>query len=131
MSSPRTWFRKSLVEPGTIVSFALPSPSRWKVLEQVSEIEYQIDERAVKDGSLPSHAAIKLLCRNTRRRNQEAFMRIYLQIPYTGTDSQSLDDLAQQSATYTPIELEALQAMTEEGSSIIPQLYAYLEGQQD
>ena len=58
-------------------------------------------------------------------------MRIYLQIPYTGTDSQSLDDRAQQSATYTLIELEALQAITEEGSSIIPQLYAYSEGQQD
>ncbi|OJJ89091.1 uncharacterized protein ASPGLDRAFT_30819 [Aspergillus glaucus CBS 516.65] len=52
-------------------------------------------------------------------------MRIYLQIPYTGTDSQSLDDLAQQSATYTPIELEALQAMTEEGFSIIPQLLSW------
>lgn len=64
--SSHVWFRKSLVEPGAVVSFSLPSPTRWKIIEQVSELEHQMEESAVKSGSSSSYAALKLLCHNIR-----------------------------------------------------------------
>jgi hypothetical protein len=131
MASTRSWFRKSLVEPDTVVSLPSPSPSKWKIIKQVNEIEHQVGEQTIRNGSRPSYAAVKLLCHDICHPARQAFMRIYQQIPFTGTDVESLNDRAKQATSYTHEELNALRSMTRMGSNITPQLLAWSEGQQN
>ncbi|OJJ43587.1 hypothetical protein ASPZODRAFT_28242 [Penicilliopsis zonata CBS 506.65] len=83
---PCSWFRKSQVAPGTVISLTSPTRSSWRIISKRNEKEVQMSEEAVQRGSRPFFAAAKLLCQNERDSRKQALTRIYQQIPWTGTE---------------------------------------------
>ncbi|RHZ61501.1 hypothetical protein CDV55_106549 [Aspergillus turcosus] len=104
------WFRKGF-DPGTIVTLDKPAPSQWQIIEKLNEHNYQLDEH-------DDH---------TKRR----FMRIYLQVPFHGTEMDDADTRASQAMTIMPPELTAYQYLTEKQSSNTPKLLGYKISTQD
>lgn len=131
MSSPKTWVSDSLVGPGTIIPLEKPR-AEWKVTQRLTESESQMEAGAVQDGSRPSFAAAKFRCHDINDPSKEAFMRVYLQIPYAGTESEPAAERARQARMrFLPDELKALRSMTSQGSTITPRLLGYTEDKQD
>ncbi|KAJ5580149.1 uncharacterized protein N7459_006134 [Penicillium hispanicum] len=131
MLSSKCWFPNSLVGPGTIIPLGKPR-AEWKVTQRLTEHESQMEAGAVQDGSRPSFAAVKFRCHDINDPSKEAFMRVYLQIPYAGTESEPAAERARQARTrYLPDELNALRSMTSQGSTITPRLLGYMEDKQD
>lgn len=131
MAGQRTFFSKRLVSPGTEISFDSPTPSKWTIVKKLSEAYHQLTERDVKNGQGPSYSQAKLLCRNIADPAEQAFMRIYMQIPYQGTEAEPPEDRAQQASSRTHEELTALKTFTDKNSKITPTLLAYKEDKQD
>jgi hypothetical protein len=131
MAGQRTFFSKRLVGLGTEISFDSPTPSKWTVIEKLSEAYDQLTEKDAKDGFRGSYSQAKLLCRNVANPAKEAFMRIYMQIPDQGTEFDPPEDRAQQALSRTPIEFTALKTFTDKKSNITPILLAYKEDKQD
>ncbi|RFU35299.1 hypothetical protein B7463_g1042, partial [Scytalidium lignicola] len=131
MADQRTFFGKHLVGPGTEISFNLPTPSKWIIERKLSETYHQLDESEVKDGFEPCYSQAKLLCHNVANPTEQAFMRIYMQIPYEGTEFDSAQERAQQASSRAHEELNALKSFTDGHSKITPILLAYKEDKQD
>lgn len=86
----RGWFRY-MIEPGeTTISLTHPNPSSWWVIREWNEHVYPRDEEGVENGSLPSYASTKLLCEDISNPDQQAMLRIYMQIPYVNTKYDTL-----------------------------------------
>jgi ADP-ribosylglycohydrolase len=129
-----SFFSRRLVGSGTEVSLDLPVPSKWTIISKLSETASQLTARDVNDGiSGPSYAQALLLCRSANpggeeeeegeeEQGEEAYMRIYMQIPYQGTEFQPAEDRARQASSRTHNELVALQTFTAKGSTITPTL---------
>lgn len=114
---------------GTQVSFDTPSPQVWVLDEKISEdfqtrTQFEVDNY----GSRP-YAALKFACHNAA--NERGFMRIYIQIPITGTIARGSRARAQQATQRTHKELEVRKILAEQGCSVVPRLLAYNVGQQD
>lgn len=124
----RIFFHESVYGPGTIISFEQPVRSQWTIVAKASEKISQVTQADTQDGLGPSYAAARFLCRS--QDNQQAFMRIYMQIPYQGTEFASHQVRAQQATRYSHEELAALQTFTKNTSKITPSLLAYKETRQ-
>lgn len=100
-------------------------------LRSCTEFEQQSGEEDGAQGIL-SYAALKLLCRDAGDPNIQALMRIYLQIPYTGTGFMDSTIRATQATKFKPRELEAHQALSKDtmASAYTPALLSYDELQQ-
>lgn len=55
----------------------------------------------------------------------------YVQVPYHGTEIDPPVTRARQAIQFTPNELTAYNTLTQNGSSVTPQLLGYTEGRQD
>ncbi|OOQ91040.1 hypothetical protein PEBR_02252 [Penicillium brasilianum] len=124
------WFRKG-VDPGTIVSLDQPVPSSWKIVEKLSENNGQLTEAEYRHGDRLSLAVIKLLCCDLKHPKHLAFMRIYLQVPYSGTKMDDADTRAKQAITHVPRELLAYQDLTAQDLGFTPKLLGYKISTQD
>jgi hypothetical protein len=82
---------------------------------QLTEAEHRRSPSAL------SYATTKLLCRDYTDHTRHAFMRIYLQVPYRGTEIDDPDTRVSQAATLVPEELIAYQELTQM-PSITPKL---------
>jgi hypothetical protein len=120
---PRSWFPSELDEYEK-VTLDMPKPSTWVIGKLVNTHSYQSDETNV-----PSYACAQFEC--ARASNQEeCFMRIYVQVPFTGYEHADRDTLAQQAAEFTPPELNAYKFLTDNGSRSTPKLRAYKQDTQ-
>jgi hypothetical protein len=124
------WFRKG-IDPGTIIALDQPVPSQWQIVEKLNEHNYQLDEDDVRSGYRLSYATTKLLCCDPNDDTRRAFMRIYLQVPFRGTEIDDPDTRASQAMTIFPPELTAYQDLTKRKSSNTPKLLGYKASQQD
>ncbi|KAJ5456592.1 hypothetical protein N7530_011866 [Penicillium desertorum] len=121
---PRSWFPSELDE-GEKVTLDMPKPSTWVIGKLVNTHSYQSNETNV-----PSYACAQFEC--ARASNQEeCFMRIYVQVPFTGYEHADRDTIAQQAAEFTPPELNAYKFLTDNGSRSTPKLRAYKQDTQD
>ncbi|KAJ5915923.1 hypothetical protein N7454_010830 [Penicillium verhagenii] len=124
------WFRKS-IEPGTIIDIDQPVPSRWKIVQKLSEQEWQLTEAEYRRGERLSFAVTKLLCCDPKKPSTLAFMRIYLQIPYSGTEIEDADTRATQATPLIPGELLYYQDLTAQDIGCTPKLLGYKVSTQD
>ncbi|KAH8426468.1 uncharacterized protein LDX57_004205 [Aspergillus melleus] len=123
MAASRSWFRGP--QPQTI-SFELPSPSRWRVLEKVNELEAQMDEYS----GVCSYACIKYRCQILGDRTQTSYVRIYKQIYHFGTEADDPATRARQAVDWIPPELRACKKMTDKGSTVTPRLLGWRRDKQ-
>ncbi|CAI7663772.1 unnamed protein product [Penicillium glandicola] len=88
-------------------------------------------QQDVTDGLGITFAAAKFLCHPKETPSKKAFMRIYLQIPISGTQCQSPQIRREQAAKPQPhVELTALKALKRFECDVVPDHLAYQEGKQ-
>ncbi|CAG7935630.1 unnamed protein product [Penicillium nalgiovense] len=112
MTSPRPWFdqgpSRGHYERGSIIT--TDDGTRWEILERLKQDDIQ---RVARSRISPSHATLKMSCIKTNanpseRSTTEAMLRVYLQIPHTGSEFEDSDTRAAQADdTFQPEELEA------------------------
>ncbi|CAG8001467.1 unnamed protein product [Penicillium nalgiovense] len=121
---PRSWFPSELDEGGKVI-LDKPSSSKWVIGKLVNTHSYQSDETHV-----PSYACAQFECVNATTQ-EECFMRIYVQVPFTGYEHADRHTRAQQASKFTPPELDAYRFLTDNGSQNTPKLRAYKQDTQD
>lgn len=84
----------------------------------------------VQDGYRPSYALATFRVRSDLD-GQDAYMRVYLQVPHKGTEFFPPNKRAKQAAAGYHREVEAMKAFHEQGSTITPALLAIQEDIQD
>jgi hypothetical protein len=131
MAPFRGWFCHMIEPDETTISLTRPTPSSWRVIRELNEHVYQRDEEGVKNGSLPSYASTKLLCEDISNPEQQAMLRIYMQIPYVNTECDTLSSRAKQATNFSPPELIAFKTFAREDSKGTPKLLGYKEVQQN
>ncbi|KAJ6104746.1 hypothetical protein N7523_011066 [Penicillium sp. IBT 18751x] len=95
-SSPTTPSALS-ASPTTVVSASSGISREWLITEKVVERAAPLTDHDVKMGRGSAKTVGLFLCRLTEDPNQIAFMRIYQQIPITGTEDADHDTLARQA----------------------------------
>ncbi|CAI7608683.1 unnamed protein product [Penicillium viridicatum] len=119
-----------LPSPGDHITFEKPKPAEWTIVAKLSQEVYQNDEIDVQDGAGPSYAVATFRVYSGLD-GQEAYMRIYLQVPQKGTQCLPPNERAKQAAAGYHSEVEAMKAFYEQGSTITPTLLAIIEDIQD
>ncbi|KAJ5087187.1 hypothetical protein N7456_010803 [Penicillium angulare] len=108
---PASWFQYPLVTVGNVIQL---EKKQWTVLRQYGER----DAQASSDDP-PSFVSTKLKCQSG---NITAYMRIFMQVPFIGTESTPPHERAKQATTFNPRELQALSRLTTKGSRFAPRL---------
>lgn len=119
-------------DPSSPLSLHL-SRQTWVIENKLSERSVSMTEQEVIDGDNVQfpYAAAKFLCHPMGDPSKKAFMRIYLQIPFAGTQYQSLQIRRQQAVEPRPHpELTTLKALNRLECDVVPDLLAYPEGKQ-
>ncbi|CAI7670251.1 unnamed protein product [Penicillium palitans] len=107
------------------------SHQTWVIEKKLSERSQPMTQQDVTDGLGLPFAAAKFLCYPKGTPSKKAFMRIYLQIPVTGTQHESRQIRREQAAKPQPhVELTILKALKEFECDVVPDLLAYQEGKQ-
>ncbi|KAJ9300806.1 hypothetical protein DTO271G3_1970 [Paecilomyces variotii] len=98
----------------------------WIITEKLGERAAYLSQEDV-DRVVGSPMTVgKFLCHLEEDPTQIAFMRIYYQIPYTGTEDADLATLAQQVKRPQPRgELEAFRLLMRQGCSSVPRFLGY------
>ncbi|RHZ43400.1 uncharacterized protein CDV56_100298 [Aspergillus thermomutatus] len=116
---------------GTRVIFD-KGPQTWVLDEKIAEDYQTMSQDEVDDGIGNPYAAIKFACHNAADPNQKGILRIYIQIPITGTIARGPGARAQQAiAQRTHMEGTVLQSLTDKGCKVVPKLLGYQESNQD
>jgi hypothetical protein len=103
----------------------------WVIEKKLSERSSWLTQEDVTDGLGLPFAAAKFLCYRKENPNKKAFMRIYLQIPISGTQYQSPQIRRNQATKPLPhTELAALKELKIGRCDVVPELLAYQEGKQ-
>ncbi|KAJ5138985.1 uncharacterized protein N7515_003833 [Penicillium bovifimosum] len=128
---PRTpWFHQG-TDPITIITLDQPIPSRWKILSKLNEHDHQGTEETRGRHDHYSYATLKLLCCDPKKPSNQAFMRIYLQVPTRNTEMQGPQTRSRQATKFTPPELTAYQELTRQDFRHVPKLLGYKVSTQD
>lgn len=115
------FFRDSWIHE--YVDFEQPYPSRWKVIELISEHSHQPAVQADMqelENSPPSYSEATFLCRNARDPAQEAFLRVYMQIPHLGTEDASHSIRSAQAGFRTHDDIEAMKLFRDNRARYVP-----------
>ncbi|KAJ5287365.1 hypothetical protein N7478_003051 [Penicillium angulare] len=106
-----------------------PGISRsWIITEKLSERAVHLTQEDVDMGVGSPMTVGKFLCHLEEDPTQIAFMRIYYQIPITGTEDANLATLAQQIQPHEVCgELEAFRLLMSQGCSSVPHFLGYCE----
>ncbi|KAJ5804366.1 uncharacterized protein N7518_000669 [Penicillium psychrosexuale] len=119
-----------------LITAACPNPSdkqcatlyptsRWRILEKLSEASVPVTQKDFNIGMHPAYVAGKYLCRRSGTEDI-AFMRIYKQVPLSGTELDSSDDRkAQAWKSRDYVELSALKYFTANNFTTTPKLLGY------
>jgi hypothetical protein len=114
---------------GKTITFEQPEHTAWIITAKLSQQNSQLEEFDVEPG-LPSWAFATFLVRNPAT-GQEAYMRVYQQVPHLGTEFFPVDERAKQATPSYHREVHALKAFHEQKSTITPALLAIKEDVQD
>lgn len=114
-------------ELGRLFTLASPKPSEWTIIEELTQQISQKDEADIEDGSMPSYACATFCVRNDLNAD-EAFMRVYLQVPNNGTVRSPRAARAKQAAPGYHEEFEAMMTFYDAKSTITPALIAWEVG---
>jgi hypothetical protein len=111
--------------------FQLPTKT-WIITEKLKEVSLFINRLDIDGGLKPGFAAGKFVCYLKDDATKEpAFMRIYYQIPTSGTEwSPSKDRAAQAVPPIELTELTAFQSLMKQACPVVPRLLGYQEGKQ-
>ncbi|KAL2818526.1 hypothetical protein BDW59DRAFT_175147 [Aspergillus cavernicola] len=127
MSSPGDFDHLS----GTRVVFD-KGPQTWVLYEKITEGYQTMRQDEVDAGIGNPYATIKFACHDAAGPNQKGIMRIYIQIPITGTIARGPRARAPQAiAQRTHKEGQVLQSLTSKGYKVVPNLLGYQESIQD
>ncbi|KAJ6189811.1 hypothetical protein N7519_004719 [Penicillium mononematosum] len=111
MTSPRSWFdqgsSRGRYDRGSIIT--TDDGTQWEVRERLKQDEIQ---RVANSRISPSYATLKLRCikanASPSERTNQAFLRVYLQIPHIGSEFEDSNARAAQADhTFQPEELNA------------------------
>lgn len=109
----------------------LPSKT-WIVAERLEELSFFMSQWDIDAGHKPGFAAAKFLCYPKDDPAKElAFMRIYRQIPISGTEWSPSRVRATQAVPRIEIdELTAFKSLMKQACPVVPNLLGYEEGSQ-
>lgn len=116
--------------PGNIFTFVKPKHTEWTIIKALDQRSFQQDKADLTYGSFPSFTSATFFVRNNLH-DQEAFMRVYLQVPSKGTEFSSPEERAKQADPGYHGEFEAIKAFHEKASTVTPALLGYKEEAQD
>lgn len=116
--------------PGKHITFEKPEHTEWTIIAKLSQRNSQNEEVDIQAGFGPSYACATFLVRSELD-GQEAYMRVYLQVPNKGTEFFPPDERAKQAAPGYHSEVEAIKAFYKQDSTITPALLAISEDTQD
>jgi len=110
----------------------LQLPSRtWIIIEKLEELSFFMTQQDIDDGHKPGFAAAKFLCHPKGDPKKLAFMRIYRQIPISGTEWSPSRVRATQAVPRIEIdELTAFKSLMKQACPVVPNLLGYEEGSQ-
>ncbi|KAJ5836527.1 hypothetical protein N7447_002553 [Penicillium robsamsonii] len=107
-------------------------PETWEIVEEIEEDTVTQSEQNFIDGQGPAYVAGRFLCRPSGAQGPFAFLRIYQQIPWLGTELRKASvRAAQATGPFEPPELQALKHFKQQGCNVIPELLAYQFEKQD
>ncbi|KAJ5579886.1 uncharacterized protein N7459_005871 [Penicillium hispanicum] len=136
MSSKIAWFNqrsiRELFTPGKILPTSEPHPGQWKILEILEDEDHQMEQADVRGGA-KSYATLKLVCAKAADPSIQARMRVYLQVPAAGTETEQSSIRARQATTFEPEELRAYRiiSMEESVSKFTPKLLGFHKARQN
>ncbi|KAL1979810.1 hypothetical protein VTN96DRAFT_5096 [Rasamsonia emersonii] len=115
--------------------FTEPRPSTWTLVTKVNEKHRQLDESDYETYKTPSSASALFVCQNVDNPSEEALMRIYMQLPYKGSEMDRPEERAEQASetldSIAQSEFDALQRLTEKRCESTPTLLGYKKDKQD
>lgn len=107
-------------------------PETWEIVEKIEEETVTQSEQNFIDGGGPAYVAGKFLCRPSGAQGPLAFLRIYQQIPWPGTELQKASvRAAQATGPFEPPELQALKHFKQKSCKVVPELLGYQFEKQD
>ncbi|KAJ5135633.1 uncharacterized protein N7515_004911 [Penicillium bovifimosum] len=103
----------------------------WVITKKLIERAAPMTDHDVKMGRGSAKTVGKFLCHAAEDPSQEAFMRIYQQIPLTGTEDADHDTLARQAvAPGVCGEFEAFKRLQSAGCGAVPRFLGHAESTQ-
>ncbi|CAG8903157.1 unnamed protein product [Penicillium egyptiacum] len=120
-----------VASPMTVVSASSGVSRTWVITEKLSERAAPLTDHDVKMGRGSAKTVGKFLCYLAEDPEQIAFMRIYQQIPITGTEDASNDTLARQAVPPGVCgELECFKLLQSGRCSAVPRFLGHAESTQ-
>jgi hypothetical protein len=123
----RSYFSKHFI--GMNIHFDEPRPSTWTLTEKIKERYSQLDESDSKAFESTSYAWALYACQNVDNLSEEALVKIYMQIPYMGSEFDLPEERATQASDVliesSQSEYEALQHLTERRCQSTPALLGH------
>ncbi|KAF7616694.1 hypothetical protein AFLA_004751 [Aspergillus flavus NRRL3357] len=121
---------------GKIIDFPqLGTMSRWRLVTKLGDLNDQESALDYLEWQAPSGAYGTFRCRNVDHPDELAVVKIFVQIPYAGSDFAIHDERARQATdSLTPFgrdQINALTTLTENNCSSTPTLVAKREFKQD
>jgi hypothetical protein len=132
-SATTTSGTSSALVDSPIPFISAPSVSRtWVITRKLSEREAPLTEHDVKMGRGSAMTVGKILCHLAEDPTQMAFMRIYKQIPITGTEDLDHNTLARQAVPASVCgELESFKKLQDGRCSVVPRFLGHAERTQE
>jgi hypothetical protein len=107
-------------------------PQTWVLDEKITEHYERMIQHEVDAGFGCPYAAIKFACHNAADPDQKGIMRIYIQIPITGTLGRGPRARSEQAMPHQTFdEAQALIILAKKGCKVVPKLLGYQENSQD
>lgn len=134
VSDERNYFSQRFIRTANL-SFIYPTPSTWQIVRKISEDYRQLAEWNFHQNRVPAAAEGLFLCAKEGDPDQQAHMRVYMQIPYQGTEYEGREEMERQAidepgeTLFT--EVEAFIAQEERHARFTPPLLAYKQEKQD
>ncbi|KAF3387481.1 hypothetical protein F1880_000662 [Penicillium rolfsii] len=117
--------------PMTVMTASSGISRTWVITEKLSERAAPLTDHDVKMGRRSAKTVGKFLCHLAEDPNQRAFMRIYQQIPITGTEDADSDMLARQAVLPGVCgELESFKLLRAGRCNAVPRFLGYAESTQ-
>jgi len=119
------FFSGVLYKTGTVISLQTPPHSEWIIHAKLSHHNEQADEQDAVDGVAISFAYATFRVQNRRKPDdRHAYMRVYMQVPWIGTEFSPPEERSRQAVPYEYREVLAMKEFASRGSEITPSLLA-------
>ncbi|OQE84719.1 hypothetical protein PENNAL_c0026G11624 [Penicillium nalgiovense] len=105
MEVPRSWF-PIILDEGDKVTLNKPTRSEWVINKMANTDSYQCELQSAN-----SYACV-LFTYHDVADGQEAFMRVYFQVPHTSYEHADQATRAREATDFTPPELKAYEFLT-------------------